>query len=458
MQWELFLSRLHQSIDQTLPSLQDASVLVAVSGGIDSTLLLEGLAGLRTQLQLSRLGAVYVDHGLRPEDTPTEAAAVLQRAHTLGAQGYVRHIQFTRQNGSLQDAARNARRQALLQLADQEQWTWIATGHHRDDQVETMLQRLLRGTTSDGLAGIAPRIGPWLRPFLSFSRADIEETAQQYGITWLEDPSNQKRCYNRNQIRHDLLPLLEQTYNPNLRPQLARMATQIREDVDYFRQALTQYFVPPLAQQTDDGWHLDLRHWSTLHPALQWRVIRHAIQQTYQQSLPRKQIDHIIDLTHSHTGKKQASLPAHMRVIRRYHQLSFLYPTSTVPDASHASSMTIRGPGSYTTPWGTLHVTSTNDHHTTATSHWSAFWPSPHLPQLTLRTRQPGDVLQLEHGRKTLKKWLIDAKIPQTQRHTLPLLEHDGSICWIIGHRRAFPLQREPSPDGWHLTFVPEET
>lgn len=234
--WKKFLQILsHVMETKRLVRPQDR-VLAAVSGGLDSVAMFKGLAALREPLQLSDLVVVYVDHGLRPTETPAEAQWVENLATQHSCSFHLCKLTIPQQGGSVQTEARLLRRAQLEALARRMGCSWIATGHHADDQAETLMQRWLRGTGPRGLSGIWPQQGMWIHPLLPFSRATLQRVAEEQQWTWLEDPSNATPCYHRNRLRLELIPQLEREYNPQLRTHLCRIAEWMQIDEQYFAQ------------------------------------------------------------------------------------------------------------------------------------------------------------------------------------------------------------------------------
>jgi tRNA(Ile)-lysidine synthase len=197
-----------------------AGVVVACSGGPDSTTLLDALARLAPPRGL-RLWAVHVDHGLR-EGSAAEAEVVAAEASRLGVPFIALAVRVEAQ-GSLQDAARRARHAALRSAAGERGASAIALGHTADDQAETVLMRALSGATPRALAGMAPRSGPLARPLLRVWRCDILAYCSALGIEPLDDPSNHDPRFLRTQVRHRLLPALEEVF-PAARRRLVALA------------------------------------------------------------------------------------------------------------------------------------------------------------------------------------------------------------------------------------------
>ena len=257
-------------------------VLVAVSGGPDSLSLLHALWSEQEAHALATVEAAHLDHELRGNESAAEAAWVTAWCAERGipchvGQADVAKLARERKVGK-QQAARLARYAFLEEVAAKIGATKIATGHTQDDQVETVLMNVLRGTGLDGLRGIPERRGLFVRPLLDVSRAEIEAYCAAYGLEPRRDPSNlSPDAYTRNRIRLELLPQMEQDYNPGVRQALLRLSEIAGRDSDYLdKQAKASL---ALATRERDAVHLVLGRpiLALLHPALLRYVLRTAI-------------------------------------------------------------------------------------------------------------------------------------------------------------------------------------
>ncbi len=210
-----------------LPVCREPGV-VAVSGGADSVALLRALAACRT----GPLTVAHVNHRLRGEESDTDEAFVRALAAELGLACRVKSVDIAALGGNLESTARQVRYEFFHELATELGAEWIATGHTADDQAETVLHRLVRGTGIQGLRGIAacgfapakPQAAPnIIRPLLTITKADILDHLAELGQSFREDSSNVDPRFTRNRIRHELLPLLR-TFNPDVVTALARLA------------------------------------------------------------------------------------------------------------------------------------------------------------------------------------------------------------------------------------------
>ena len=210
-------------------------LVVGLSGGADSVALTDALASLQRRHGF-RLVAAHLDHGLRP-DSAADAAFCHAFCASLGIpfRGGTAPVRerASREKGGLEQAARLERYSFLRRVKRDEGAAWIAVAHTQDDQAETLLLRLLRGAGASGLAAMRPRSADLARPLLGVPRARVLEHLRARGLAWREDPSNADPVHLRNRVRHELLPYLEQRFNPRLREALARTAALLADDAAY---------------------------------------------------------------------------------------------------------------------------------------------------------------------------------------------------------------------------------
>jgi tRNA(Ile)-lysidine synthase len=251
---------------------KDRRLLVAVSGGLDSMVLLHVLAGLRRP----RLDLVvaHANHQLRGEESDVDAAFVEACCRKLGIPCHVGLLQvrdaLSRSQESLEMVARRLRHRFLAATATQEGIQTLATAHHADDQAELLLIRLLRGAGSEGLAGmtwqgpspVSPNL-TLVRPLLRSTREDLLRFAKEKVIVFREDSSNSDRSILRNRIRHELLPLLEREFNPGIRGVIGRTAELLGDEAEHLAAEATQWRGNP-----------EPTPFASLSPALQRWVLR----------------------------------------------------------------------------------------------------------------------------------------------------------------------------------------
>ncbi len=275
--------------------LPGRGLLVAVSGGVDSSVLLHVLATLAPEIGVS-LWAGHVHHGLRDE-ADGDAAAVRATARALGVPICEERVDpralregapSSRARPTLQEASRLLRYKALAEMAREVGAHAVATAHTRDDQVETVMLRVLRGTSPDGLGGMRER-GPWpvanegdppleiIRPLLEVSRAEVLEFAGSHGVSWREDRSNRDPHYARNRLREHWLPGLRKSFNPRLDRALVELARATREEREWLS-GIEEAEAEARFEQLEDGsLRIDIKGWERLPAALARRIARRAL-------------------------------------------------------------------------------------------------------------------------------------------------------------------------------------
>jgi len=303
--------------------LRGHRVLVAASGGLDSTVLADALARGAGR---GGYGVVlgHVHHGLRGAEADADQAAVEALAERLGVPCAAERIDpaalregvGSRQRPTLQEAARSLRYAALDRLAAALGADRVATAHHADDQAETVLLRLLRGTGPDGLGGIPERSpdGRVLRPLLRLARADLEAYARARGLAWREDASNASSSYRRNRLRHRWLPGLARAFNPRLLRAIADLAEAQRRDSEWIRGSVER---EARARFRCEGpWiRIETTGWDTLPEALSRRLAREALRRAgAARGVERVHLERMGQLLVNPSPPKTIELPGGLRL------------------------------------------------------------------------------------------------------------------------------------------------
>ncbi len=283
--------------------LPESRVITGVSGGVDSVALLYLLAALADSLRISPV-AVYVDHGLRPDETGAEARLVAGHAARLGLNHEICRVDSAaharEKKLSPEHAARELRYSCLRRCAEKYDAPRIAVAHTADDQAEEVLLRLLRGAGGKGLAGMSLINGDIIRPLLPIRKEELRDYLQVHGIPFCEDSSNRNLCFTRNRVRHLLLPFLERRFGPNIRRALIKSADNLAADEELLRelteQALRQTVRQPEREEEGEGnipvCRILRQRFRRLPAALQRRVVEKVL---WRMKSPARYV-HIIDI------------------------------------------------------------------------------------------------------------------------------------------------------------------
>jgi len=282
----MFLEAVRSMMERYRMVREGDRILVGVSGGPDSLALLGALVALKNRYHFS-LWAVYVDHGLRPREVRRESGLVKKITQVWGVPIEIFRRPVRRKGGeSLEQAARRERYQAFLQAARRHRCTGIALGHTADDQAETVLMWILRGTGTAGLAGIPPvrplqgtgKVIRVIRPLLGCSRSDVEGFLKAHRIQPVQDSSNKSSRFLRNRIRLELIPLLERRYNAGIRRHLSGLAGILREDLEWLKACIQKEFRVSARRRKKTEITLTCRRSATLPSSLRRGLLRMAVE------------------------------------------------------------------------------------------------------------------------------------------------------------------------------------
>lgn len=304
-----------------LPSPSEPSpfVLVALSGGPDS-LALAAATSFEAPRAGCRAGAVIVDHGLQSDSAGIAERAAAQ-ARDLGLEPVLVRRVTVGAVGGPEAAARTARYEALDAAAEETGAAAILLGHTLDDQAETVLLGLARGSGAASLQGMTPESGRYRRPLLGLRRATTEAFCVDSGLTPWRDPHNDDPAFTRVRVRRAVLPVLERELGPGVAEALARTAEQLREDSDALDR-FAEEVAEDLAEHTEAGIALPVAALAANPPALRQRLIRLAVASEFHVSLTRAQTLEVARLVTDWHGQSGVDLPG-VRVERRDGLLRF---------------------------------------------------------------------------------------------------------------------------------------
>jgi len=416
-------------------------IVVAFSGGADSMALLDILARLAAfPLQLV---LAHMNHCLRGDESDGDELFAMNMA-----QKYALPLEISRvdvkalaaeQKLSLEEAGRNARRTYFHKVCEKHSAVAVVLGHHRDDQAETVLLRLIRGAAGSGLTGMQPKsaVSVFVRPLLCLSRAEIEAYLRKGRLPWREDSSNSDSKFMRNRIRHELLPLLR-SYNPEITECLNQTALALAADEELL-EAVVATFWQRIAITSPDEIRLNLDLLRHEPAAVRKRLYRRAIF-ILQGNLRRISAQHLAFIDRLSIGEKgsgKLSLPSGVIVVRKYDSLTLTTIPEQITDVT--PELTVNGCGSYQlNPDLTLVI----DKVKALPSAWlesinnTIYVDSGQLPfPWMIRCFMDGDrIIPFGmKGSKKLKDLFIDKKIPHAVRKTIPLLFCREEIFWICG-------------------------
>ena len=435
---------------------RDDSVVVGVSGGADSVALLNVLHHLAADTARAyKLTVAHLHHGLR-NSADADAEFVAQLAKRLDLPLVLHRVDAAaraRKTGqSVESAARELRYALFADVATEANASAVAVGHHADDNVETILQRIARGTHLRGLAGIPPKRdlpdhrAAVVRPLLKCRRAEIEDYCRRHGLDWRTDETNADTDYTRNFIRHELLPLLRERVNPRADEALGRLAEAAGGAEDYLcgraRQALDQ------ARWAAEPNLLSLERRAMLARSaiIQQYALRIALEDlgVPMQAVGTDRIDTLVDMLHDH-GPAALSLPGRFTARREGPNLVLQLRPDMPPEQAPPEPVEIACPGRTPLPDGRMVLCRVEPFdRKTFETHCRRDPPGVELldadaiqGRLTCRPRQDGDSFRPlgAGGTQSVSDFLTNTKAPAVTRDTALCVCDDKGIVYLLGCR-----------------------
>lgn len=378
-------------------------VVCAISGGPDSVALLFCLYLLRESLEIS-LSAAHFNHGLRGDESDRDERFVQDLCDRLEIPLTVGRGKVVAGKKGLEAAARDARYGFFETLTGK-----IATAHTADDNAETVIMHLVRGTGLKGLGGIAPENGPLIRPMLSVTRQDVLRFLSEYHLDFVTDSSNETDLFMRNRIRHHIVPLLQKE-NPRLAENLSAMALRLRKDEETLESLSCTEVLPDV---------ITLRQ---MPYAIQSRVIAAFLRKNGLAEPEAAHIKSVQKLINSDNPSAKCILSDNVQISRCYNEL--VCDGTKQPLLSRKLSC----PGEVT-------IDDIQICCSPAVSKANSPDVFTVLPKGTvvIRCRQAGDSIRLPGGTKSLKKLFIDKKIPASERCRIPVIADDVGVLGVYG-------------------------
>lgn len=414
------------------------TVLVGLSGGPDSVCLLHVLHSLGPEFNL-KLNAVYINHGLRPDETPRETEFCREICEALSIPFVTRAIDvrtYSKERGmNKQEVARELRYGVLEEIASETSAGRIALGHTADDQLETFLMRFFRGAGPKGLAGIPPVRGKIIRPLIETLRSEIEEFLGERKIEFIVDSSNLREDYTRNKIRLSIIPEMRKI-NPNIVETASRIMEIMREEEGYFDLIVTKTLMKLISRKTESRIELFLVPLISMEKVILRRILRRAIHETRGlRGFEFAHVEEIIGLIKTGQAGDRLYLPKGLRAIRNY---SCLVLTSESPVRLRTYALPAPGEVIIEDIKAVMSSAVEEKGHVRGEDRNSALFDAEKTgTMLTVRARAEGDYFYpLGLGKKKkLQDFFVDEKVPRDERDSIPIVESADGIIWIAGHR-----------------------
>lgn len=429
-------------------------VVAAVSGGPDSVCLLRILLLLASDYRL-KIMVAHMNHGMRGEESDRDESFVRKIASDLDLPFETVKVDIPAllkaEGGSAEDVCRRQRYRFLERVSAEHAFTKIALGHHRDDQVETILMNLIRGSGPEGLKGFSPfREGRWIRPLFEITRDEIFAFLKSEKLDHIVDSTNESDLYLRNRLRRHLIPRIERDCNPRFSEGLLRMSDIVAVEDDYMQgvteDLLRSWGIEPNGREM----RVDIDSLLSCHPAVRRRAVKSMLVALTpeEKGIGYRHVLSVLELAEGDNPGGSLNLPLGIHIRREYGRLVLVRKDSekeggrTVCEKVHFSH-DVEIPGILDAPLPGLKlrfelIDSSGE-------------PTPELKNnsraifldcdkitfpLTLRSIHPGDRIRLAGvGRKKISDVLIDAKVPRHERNRKALLVDAEGVLWIVGMR-----------------------
>jgi len=430
-------------------------VLAAVSGGSDSVALLVLLAAARESRSFE-LTAVYVDHCLRAE-TKAEAAHVAALTADLGA-GFVAAT-IDRPAHPSEAELRRARYAALAQTAQQRGADWIATGHTRDDQIETILFRFVRGSSRKGLGGIPSQRGHIVRPQLGLGREELRAFLMRRGIAWMEDASNAELVYARNRLRHRVIPAIEEALGAGRLAHLPEVGRVWRLEDDYLEAEAARFAA--YAMRTREGRsEIDIAALALTPPALIPRVLRRWLEALgAPEEIALASLAALHRLAESPQGSARLRVGG-LEILREYDRLRAAEPGAEAA-GDFQLEVSIETRAVYDDPSGAWRLEVDPRPSESAPPNAGIMAQVVEITDanlagpLLLRAHRPGDFLRINgRGTRKVRDMMIEMRVPRRVRASWPVLAAQGRIIWVPGLAVADGLESSAADRARAIRFA----
>ncbi len=419
------------------------AILVALSGGADSVCMLDLLVKLKDELNI-KVAAAHLNHMIRGAEADRDEAYAAELCTKLSVPFFAERVnvpEISQKYGISEElAGRNARYEFLKRICAEKGYNKIATAHNRNDRAETLLMRIIRGTGIDGLASIKyKREDGVIRPILDIERYEIEKYCTENNLSYCHDSTNSDNEYTRNRIRNELIPFLEEKFNPSIIDSLCVLSENSVEDAEFingYAERLYRRINSPMPKRKPVL--LDIESLKIIQDSIKNRIIRLAAKDAMGEnySLDRIHIDSVIALADKTTGAK-AELPKGLVVSIKYGWLEFSKAEEEVETPDFCYEIEIGNKISNCE--FDLNFKIVENDFDINKNQMILDYDILEGKKLLVRNRRKGDRMVFFKDGKTkkIKKYLIDKKIPQSERDKIPLLCADDEIVAIIGNRVA---------------------
>lgn len=425
-------------------------VLIALSGGPDSICLLHILNSLKDKLNI-KIFAAHVNHCLRADEADRDEEYARKFCEDLGIDFYVKKIDIDRVSRERKISTEMAGREERYRFFDELKASLniekIAIAHNANDQAETLIMRIARGTGIDGLVGIRPvRDKIYIRPILSLTRVEIENYCEANKLNPRIDKSNLEEIYSRNKIRLKAIPFIEENFNKDIINALNRLAYSASNDIEFINEVVSEKYYNLVREERD---FISIEKETFLEKeAILTRIIRKALVKIsgVSNNFEMKHIQDIKELQKGETGKK-INLTNKVIVLNEYGKIKIIKESlkqeaktfkETKFDIEELANEKIKVINNNFGKF-TFQLLNNENLSNTKGNSYEKYFNIDNIKEISIRNRKDGDTIIPfgMNGKKKLKDILINNKVPKDERDNIPLVIFDENIAWIVGLRNS---------------------
>ncbi len=417
-------------------------IVVGVSGGADSVCLLLMLLEIRKSLPIE-LYVVHVHHGIRGAEADEDAVFVKQLCEINDISFYLFWEQvpeYAKQHAlSIEEAGRKLRYEAFEQVKETCHASKIAVAHHKDDQAETVLFHLFRGSGLKGLGGMKPVRGDIIRPLLCLERSEIESFLQEREQTYRTDATNEETTYTRNIIRHEVIAVAKAQIQEQVVVHIADTAMRMQQAEQFVEQYAKKEYGNVVTVQ-EDVYRIHVKALSDIDPFIQTYIIRMCMEQLAEKwkDIAAGHVKDVLDLAAKDVGKS-ISLPQNMTARRDYEDILIYKKDVDTDKVTVCENVTV--PGTIYLENDVcidFQVEACENKGDIVQKKYTKWFDYDKIESdLLLRNRKTNDFMCINSNmdRQTIKTYCINEKIPKEERDQLLLLADGSHILWLIGYR-----------------------
>lgn len=439
------LEKVKRYVEKWQMLTKEDCVIVGVSGGADSICLLCVLLELQKEIGFDVV-AVHVNHGLRGEEADRDQQYVksLCEAKNVICEIYSADVESIakKRKQSTEEAGREVRKEFFEMARKKHGGTKIALAHHKNDNAETVLFHMARGTGLKGLGGIAPVNGRFIRPLLCAGRDEIESYLEEKKISYCTDASNQSDVYTRNRIRNHVLPYMEQELNAKTVDHISETAQQMRE-VQAYLESQTACHIKASAKKIENGYFVSEVGFADTPEVLRPLMLKQILAEVSgkEKDLEAIHLKSLQELFEKQVGRK-IDLPYQMEGVRVYEGIEITLKNQVCVEFAAEVEVDLKeAEAEYMWNGQKIHCRVQNkmqiDGETLEKNNTKRFDCGIIKDGISFRTRREGDYITIHPDGRTqkLKSYFINEKIPLKERDKILLLADGNHIMWIVGYR-----------------------